>query len=299
MSGFDLGRFLNESRELVEEYADSALPATTEIPGVLYESMRYSFFAGGKRIRPALAFGAALAVCGDERPAVPFATAIELIHTYSLIHDDLPSMDDDALRRGLPTNHVKFGEAVAILAGDALLTDAFTLMTDPRVVASLGAEKVIKCVSIVANAAGSRGMVGGQALDMLSQGTSLGLEVLEYLHSRKTGALIRASVHVGAVSAGASAGETEDLLNYAERVGLAFQIADDILDVEGETALLGKPVGSDEGLNKATFPALLGMAESKARLKRLIEESEGYVSRFGGRGEVLRAIAHFIAARDH
>lgn len=299
MSSFDLEGWLDHCRYLTEECAEKYLPGADKLPACLYESMRYSFFAGGKRVRPALSIGAATAVGGDVRGAVLFGAALELIHTYSLIHDDLPAMDDDSLRRGKPTNHVIYGDAIAILAGDGLLTDAFAIASGPEALSLVGAERALRCVGIMAHGAGSLGMVAGQALDMVSEGRKLDIATLEFLHTHKTGALIRAAVHVGAVAAGAGAEEEKALLIFADRLGLAFQIADDILDVEGEEEKLGKPIGSDEGNDKATYPALIGLSESKRRLTELTDEAIAALSRFGGKGEPLAALARYIAYRDH
>lgn len=296
---FDLEAFLTRCKKEVEEYADKVLAPPGRMPGGLYEAMRYSFMAGGKRVRPALVFGAEEAVTGTHGKGVAFAAALEMIHTYSLIHDDLPSMDDDDLRRGMPTCHVKYGEAEAILAGDALLTDAFSVMLSPSVVEMLGAGKVLRAAKVVADSAGGFGMVAGQALDIMSQGRVLDIATLEFLHTHKTGALIRASVLAGAIAAGASPSEEEALVYYAERLGLAFQVADDILDVEGNTDKLGKPVGSDEGLSKATYPALMGLSESKKRLAELTGEAVAALAPFGERAAPLSALAHFVANRDH
>jgi geranylgeranyl diphosphate synthase type II len=208
-------------------------------------------------------------------------------------------MDDDDLRRGRPTNHVKYGEGVAILAGDALLTDSFQLLTRPEVLRSTSPDLLLRCIREIAVAAGSPGMVGGQALDIVSEGHRLDLPTLEFLHIRKTGALIRASVLTGGLAAGADPAQEEALRLYADRLGLAFQIADDILDVVGDTATLGKPVGSDEGRDKATYPALLGMDEAKRRLGELIDEAVDRIKVFGPRGEPLGALARFVASRDY
>ncbi|MBI5015148.1 MAG: polyprenyl synthetase family protein [Deltaproteobacteria bacterium] len=261
--------------------------------------MRYSLFAGGKRIRPAFAFAAAEAAGGAEDEALPFAAVIEMIHTYSLIHDDLPAMDDDDLRRGKPTNHVLYGEGIAILAGDALLTDAFGWLAGPDVAAHHPPARVLRILGEIARAAGSCGMVAGQALDLTSEGKDVDLPTLEFLHTHKTGALIRASTVVGGLAAGATEVDLGILSSYAERVGLAFQIADDVLDVEGETAELGKPVGSDESLSKATYPAVIGMGESKRRAAELMESAVACLAPFGARGEVLAALARFVVERRH
>jgi len=211
----------------------------------------------------------------------------------------LPAMDDDDLRRGRPTSHVVYGEGVAILAGDGLLTDAFCLLTRPEVLAVHPAERVARVVYEVARAAGSAGMVGGQALDLKSEGVTLDLPTLEFLHTHKTGALIRVSTLVGGLAGGARDGELDALVRYAERIGLAFQIADDVLDVEGSTAVLGKPVGSDQTLSKATYPALLGLGESKRRARELMEEGLACLEPFGSAAEALRALGRFVVERTH
>lgn len=296
---FDLTGFLDRCRAGVEEYLEGALPGGETFPRPLFEAMRYSLFAGGKRIRPAFCIGSAETVGGSADGAIPFAAALEMIHTYSLIHDDLPAMDDDELRRGAPTNHVVYGEGVAILAGDGLLTDAFAVLTRPEVVRAHSAERIAQVVQEVARAAGSRGMVGGQALDLVSEGTAVDLPTLEFLHTHKTGALIRASTVVGALAGGAGEADLGALTRFAERIGLAFQIADDVLDVEGSTETLGKPAGSDQGLAKATYPALLGLSESKRRARELMEEGLACLDRFGSAGEALRALGRFVVERRY
>jgi geranylgeranyl diphosphate synthase type II len=251
--------------------------------------MRYSLFAGGKRLRPALALGAAETVSGEDSPALPAACALEMAHTYSLIHDDLPAMDNDDLRRGKPTSHVVYGEALAILAGDALLTLAF------EVLASAGRPEV---VAEMAHAAGAAGMAGGQLIDLDSEDKPLQLDELRDLHARKTGALIRASVRMGAMLAGGSDEELETLTRYGDCIGLAFQIADDILDVIGTAEALGKPVGSDAERKKSTYPALLGLERSRALALEAVEEAEEALEIFGDRGEAFRALARFIVERE-
>ncbi len=293
---FDLGPFLDRCRERVDGYLDRTLPPADRFPRPLFEAVRYSLFAGGKRIRPAFAIAAAEAVGGGAEEAVPLAAALEMVHTYSLIHDDLPAMDDDDLRRGRPTNHRVYGEGMAVLAGDALLTDAFLVLVEGS---TLPAERVLQAVRVLARAAGSGGMVAGQALDLESEGRQLDLPTLEFLHTHKTGALIRASVVLGAIAAGAAPEATRALERYAERVGLAFQIADDVLDVEGTTEALGKPVGSDQGRAKATYPAVVGLAEAKRRAEELMREAEEYLDRFGPAGAPLRALARFVVERRH
>ena len=297
--GLDLAGYLERCKSEVDRYLETCLPAAGTFPGPLFESMRYSLFAGGKRIRPAFAFAAAEAAGGNRAAALPFAAALEMIHTYSLIHDDLPAMDDDDLRRGKPTNHVVYGEGVAILAGDGLLTEAFLILTRPQVLALHPAERVVRAVFEIAQAAGCSGMVAGQTLDLMSEGKTLDFPTLEFLHARKTGALIRASAVVGGLAAGADQGALARLAKYGERVGLAFQIADDILDVEGATETLGKPVGSDRELAKATYPALLGMGEAKRRAQELVDSALSHLAPFGEAAEPLRALGIFVLERRY
>ncbi len=296
---FDLEAFFASCKAQVEGFADKILPPDDRLPAVLGASMRYSFFAGGKRFRPALAFAAAEAVGGEPRVALPFALAIEMIHTYSLIHDDLPAMDDDELRRGMPTNHVKYGEAMAILSGDTLLTDAFSMLTSTEVAADYEPGVLLACIHEIASASGSAGMAGGQVMDVISEGLPLDLPTLELLHTHKTGALIRASVLTGAMAAGADDARLKALRLYADRLGLAFQIDDDILDVEGDTAVLGKPVGSDEGNSKATYPTIMGMAGAKEHLKILITGALKALEPFGEDASALCALAKFVGNRDY
>ena len=295
----DVLAYLERCREAVDAYLDRVLPPADRFPQPLFEAMRYSVFAGGKRIRPAFVFAAAEAAGGEAEAAVPFAAALEMVHTYSLIHDDLPAMDDDDLRRGKPTNHKVFGEGMAILAGDALLTDAFGVLVRPEVLERHPAERVVRAVGELARAAGSPGMVAGQALDLVCEGRSVDLPTVEFLHTHKTGALIRAAVVLGGLAAGADAAALERLERYAGRVGLAFQIADDILDVEGSTEEMGKPAGSDENRGKATFPAVVGLSESRRRARDLMEEALAPLAPFGPAADPLRALARFVVERRY
>jgi len=265
------------------------LASCRNAPPSLRDAMEYSLLAGGKRLRPALALGAAEIVCGDDAPALPAACAIEMIHTYSLIHDDLPAMDNDDLRRGRPTSHKVYGEALAILAGDALLTLAF------HIVAQSGNARVI---AEVARAAGAEGMVGGQVLDMQSEGRELTLEQLQQVHALKTGALIRVSVRAGALLAGASDSQLDALTQYGRHVGLAFQIADDILNVTGTEEALGKPVGSDAAHRKATYPAIVGLHRARRFGEEAVAAAAAALAPFGPEADNLRALARFIIERD-
>jgi geranylgeranyl diphosphate synthase, type II len=260
--------------------------------------MRYSLFAGGKRVRPILAIAATEAVGGTAEDVLPMACALECIHTYSLIHDDLPALDNDDYRRGRLTNHKVFGEANAILAGDALLTFAFELMGDVRQWKQFMPARVVQVIHEVAHAIGTFGMIGGQVVDLQMEGQDVELPTLQYIHAHKTGALIRASVRSGAILGGGSPAEVEALTHYGTHVGLAFQIVDDILDVEGASAVLGKTAGKDAAAGKPTYPALYGLDESRRRaeasMARALEALDAV--RIGGH---LPAIARWVLARTH
>ncbi|MEJ2201294.1 MAG: polyprenyl synthetase family protein [Desulfuromonadaceae bacterium] len=265
----DLSCYLAEKVALVDGALDRYLPGEDILPVTLHRAMRYSVFAGGKRLRPVLLLAACQAVGGAEEKALPVACALEMVHTYSLIHDDLPAMDNDDLRRGRPTNHKVFGEATAILAGDALLTQAFLLLSNPETARELSAEVLRQVIYVLARSSGSMGMVGGQIVDMESEGQPVDFPVLEYIHTHKTGALILAAIQCGALIGEADAVAMRALTSYAEAAGLAFQIADDILDVVGDQTCLGKTIGSDQSRDKATYPALIGLAASRERAHEL------------------------------
>lgn len=294
---FKLSEYLHWCKTTVEARLEAYCSAQQANSSPLAESIRYSLLAGGKRLRPAFAFAAAQAVGGDKMSALPFAAAIEMIHTYSLIHDDLPSMDNDEMRRGKPTNHIVFGEGQAILAGDGLLTDAFALMAAPETAASLAPGIIIRAIFEVAASSGVPGMVGGQALDLLNEGRKVDLKALETMHSMKTGALIRASVTAGAMAGGGDEESIENLRNFGSMIGLAFQIADDVLDIEGAEEKLGKPVGSDALRRKATYPALMGMTEAKKKALCLKESAVAQLEPFGQAGQALKAIAALSVER--
>ncbi len=259
--------------------------------------MEYSLFAGGKRLRPILCMAGAAAVEGDEETVLPVACALEFIHTYSLIHDDLPAMDDDDLRRGKPTSHKVFGEAMAVLAGDGLLTEAFFLMTSPKIAGRIPPRALIRVTRMIARAAGPAGMVAGQAADIRSEGQQIDLDVLEYIHAHKTGALITASVASGAVIGLGEASQIQALADYGKKIGAALQISDDILDVEGDSHAMGKRTGADERKGKATYPSLLGLARAKEIQTGLIEEAVAALSGFGEGAEPLRHLARYIIER--
>ncbi len=295
-----LTAFMAEGQARVEQALDRHLPPGATIPCDLHEAMRYAALGGGKRVRPILVYAAGQAVgVPPERLDGP-ATAVELIHAYSLIHDDLPAMDDDDLRRGRPTCHRVFGEAVAILAGDALQSLAFqVLATDAGMAASPAAR--VEMIELLSRASGSRGMAGGQAMDLAATGqSSTSLAQLDDMHIHKTGALIRASVRLGALSGPAVDVEIASRLeHYAKCIGLAFQIRDDILDVEGETEVIGKTQGKDATQEKATYPALLGLNAAKERARELQREALDTLDPLDHHADPLRWIANYIIDRDH
>ena len=298
---FDIINYLRAKRELVDRALDTLLPDGGESQARLLESMRYSVLAGGKRLRPILALAAGEAVGADPEKVMPAACAIEMIHTYSLIHDDLPSMDDDALRRGIPTNHRVFGESTAILAGDALLSDAFGMLVAEGLRRGVSARMICEIVSDIAEAAGSRGMTEGQAMDLaltLAGTKDVTLPQVERMHALKTGAMIRVSVTAGARIGGADENQLEKLASYADAVGLAYQIIDDILDIEGEGDL-GKERGNDERRGKSTYPGLAGIEESKRKASELTRKAVGVLEGFDHRAEALRQIALYLGCRNH
>jgi geranylgeranyl diphosphate synthase type II len=261
------------------------------------DAMRYSVMAGGKRLRPVLCLAAAEAVGGRSEDALIAAVALELIHTYSLIHDDLPAMDDDVLRRGKPTCHVAFDEATAILTGDALLTLAFQLLASPEGTAGVPADRRLQVIHAVAAAAGYEGMIGGQMADIDSEGSRIDLSRLEQLHLMKTGALIDAAITTGAILGGGTSEQIRHFHKYAQNIGLAFQIIDDILNVEGDPALLGKAVGTDQQKKKSTYPALLGLEESRKLAAERVKEAFQALEYFDKKAGPLRAVAQYVINR--
>jgi geranylgeranyl diphosphate synthase type II len=303
----DIKKYLQEKKEIVDSALERYFPSQPVVdreegfPISLHRAIRHSLFAGGKRIRPILSIASFEAAGGTGDGILPFACAIEMIHTYSLIHDDLPALDNDDYRRGKPTCHKVFGEAIGILAGDALLTEAFKLMTNRPVRngVSGGEGQVLDLINEVAQAAGMLGMVGGQVVDIESEGKEVDLPTIQYIHTRKTGALILASVRVGAKLGTDNEETLRAFTRYGERVGLAFQIADDILNVEGKAHLLGKNTGGDLSKRKATYPSLLGIGESKRRAKELVELAVNALTPFGPETDPLREIAWFIISREN
>jgi geranylgeranyl diphosphate synthase, type II len=290
----NLPPFFEEDRLVVDVQLERLLPWESVQPASIHQAMRYSVFAGGKRIRPILCLETARIFDAEPAAALYPGCAIEFIHTYSLIHDDLPALDNDDLRRGKLTSHKKFGEATAILAGDGLLTLAFETIS----AAPVSAERRVAMVAEIASAAGTvNGMVGGQVADLESEGKKVGPETLEYIHRSKTAALIRASVTSGALSAGASAEDVARLRRFGEMIGWAFQVTDDILDVEESSAALGKTAGKDMAQQKATYPAVFGLERSHQFAEELSTKAIAELEFFGERAERLRAIAEFLALR--
>lgn len=294
---FPLKAYLDERKALIDRALEDFLPCNESDPPLILQAVRYSLFAGGKRIRAILCLAAAEAVGGKAEAVIPAACALEMIHTYSLIHDDLPAMDNDDYRRGKLTSHKVYGEGVAILAGDALLTEAFRLLTCRKSMSGIPAERILDVSREIAEAAGYQGMVGGQALDIRAESEKIGMEALHEIHRLKTGALLRVSLRAGAILAGAGDAAIADLSDYGEKIGLAFQIADDILNVEGDPALLGKGTGSDAARGKITFPSLLGVDASRARAEELVIGAVASLVSFDDGATPLREIARYILAR--
>jgi len=294
---FDLKTYLQLKRQQVNDRLVRSLPTAASSP--IADAMVYSVMAGGKRLRPVLCLAAAETVGGRSEDAINTAVALELIHTYSLIHDDLPAMDDDVLRRGKPTCHVAYDEATAILTGDALLTLAFQLLASPQGTAGVPADRRLQVIDLIAAAAGYEGMIGGQMADIDSEGSRIDLSRLEQLHLMKTGALINAAITTGGILGGGTSEQIRHLHQYAQNIGLAFQIIDDILNVEGDPALLGKAVGTDEEKKKSTYPALLGLVESRELAAGRVKQSLQALEYFDKKADPLRAIAKYVIDRKH
>lgn len=295
----ELRNYLQNRSALVDQALDRWLPAKSVLPFSLHQSMRYSIFAGGKRLRPILLIAASEAVGGTAQQVMHAACAMEMIHTYSLVHDDLPAMDDDDFRRGRPTNHKAYNEAMAILAGDALLTEAFRLLADAEANRSIPPATALEVIELVARYSGSQGMVGGQIVDMESEGKEIDFPTLEYIHTHKTGGLILASVQAGAMLGGGNEEQLAALTRFGGAAGLAFQITDDILNIVGDQAKLGKDVGTDQSRGKATYPALLGLAESRQRADELRDLAIEALAPLGSAAETLQALARFIVDRHY
>ena len=283
---------------VVGDALDRYVPETSLMQSELFRAMRYSLLAGGKRIRPVLVLEFCGLCGGDQEAALPFACAVEMIHTYSLIHDDLPCMDNDAMRRGKPSNHVVYGEAQALLAGDSLLTMAFETMLSPESVRGVGAQRAAEAAGVLAAAAGAYGMAGGQAIDLMSEGKKIPMETLQKMDECKTGALIRAAAKMGCILAGAESRLVRAADEYAAAVGFAFQIVDDILDVQGDEKSLGKPIGSDREKDKSTYVSLLGMERAGNAVRGLTDTACKALHAFPGDTAYLRGFAEELAVRD-
>jgi geranylgeranyl diphosphate synthase type II len=294
-NSFDLENFLSTRTAAVNRALDRLLPSEDIKPATIHRAMRYSIFAGGKRVRPALCLAAAAACGGREADALPLACAVEAIHTYSLIHDDLPAMDDDDFRRGKPTNHKVFGEGIAVLAGDALLTEAFQMVAKSK-----GSPRYThqKLVQEVADAAGSLQLIAGQVADLEGEGKKISVKELQYIHERKTSALLCCSVRLGGMSANCSPPELKALTDFGYHVGLAFQVIDDILDVTQTTEKLGKTAGKDTKAQKATYPAIVGLEKSRKIAQQLTDKAFAALKIFRGRAAALEGLAEFLLQRD-
>jgi geranylgeranyl diphosphate synthase type II len=295
MNSFDFNAYLSSKRRQINSALDSMFPDTSR---KIVSAMKYSLMAGGKRLRPILCLAAAETVGGDSQDVIWTACAIEMIHTYSLIHDDLPAMDDDELRRGQPTCHAAFDEATAILAGDALLTMAFEVLSSIKPIQEDQALDLIHVIHTLSTAAGHQGMIEGQMRDMAAEGESLTLDDIEKMHTLKTGALIEASVTAGAILGKGNHFQVQQLKIYAKNTGLAFQVTDDILNIEGDPKIMGKNVGSDQIRLKSTYPAVLGMEQSKKFAKKLIDDALKALEYFDNRADSLRAIAKYVIDRQ-
>ena len=293
---FDLATYLTDRQPRIEAALDSAVPHA--YPDTIYAAMRYSLLAGGKRLRPILCLASYELIGGSIDVALPTACALEMIHTMSLIHDDLPAMDNDDYRRGKLTNHKVYGEDIAILAGDGLLAYAFEYIATQT--KGVSADRVLKAIAHLAKAAGANGLVGGQVVDLESEGQpDIAIETLTYIHKHKTGALLESCVVCGAILAGATDREIEKLSHFAQNIGLAFQIIDDILDITATQAELGKTAGKDLQAQKATYPKLWGLEESKRQANRLVAEAKTMLTEFGDKAKPLQALADYITERKN
>ncbi|MBW1746160.1 MAG: polyprenyl synthetase family protein [Deltaproteobacteria bacterium] len=295
-SSFDLNSYLILKRKNVNAFIDEILNNTAKSSRIV-QAMHYSLMAGGKRVRPILCIAASEAVGGNADDVLPAACAIEMLHTYSLIHDDLPAMDNDDLRRGKPTCHIAFDEATAILAGDALLTLAFRILSSINVIDENISSNWLKIIHKISFAAGHNGMIEGQMRDIASEGSLLSLKKLEDIHSLKTGALIEASIFSGALLGGGSPKQIDQLEIYAKKIGLAFQVTDDILNIEGDPAVMGKAVGTDNARGKSTYPSMMGLNKSKEFAKKLVRNALQALDDFDNNSNSLRAIACYIVER--
>ena len=295
----DISHYLEQKRQEVDRFLDQVIPSEKIEPITLHEAMRYSLFAGGKRVRPILALAAADAVGNPPPSVLAIASSLELIHTYSLIHDDLPAMDNDDYRRGKLTNHKVYGEAIAILAGDALLTLAFELCSRTDLMEGLAPQRQVQVLYELAVGAGHLGMVGGQVLDIQAENKDIDLAALQTIHAHKTGMLIRAAVRMGAIASSAKADQLQQLTGFAEDIGLAFQIADDVLNVTGTREQLGKNAMTDAQRGKKTYPSFYGVEGARALADQCIERAIGRLSGFDAKADPLRGLATYITERQN
>lgn len=295
----DISRYLDQKRQEIDRFLDEVLPTEKVEPTTLHEAMRYSLFAGGKRVRPILALAAAEAVGHPPKAILPIASSLELIHTYSLIHDDLPAMDNDDYRRGKLTNHKVYGEAMAILAGDALLTLAFELCSRAELMDGLHPQRQVQIVYELAVGSGHRGMVGGQVLDIQAENKDIDLAALQSIHAHKTGMLIRAAVRMGAIASSANPDQLQQLTGFAEDIGLAFQIADDVLNVTGTREQLGKNAMTDAQRGKKTYPTFYGVEGARILADQCIKRAIGRLDSFDAKADPLRGLARYITTRHN
>lgn len=297
MNNSELKQWQSQAQAQTEQILERVLPKENRVPATLHQAMRYSTLDGGKRLRPLLVLAAAQLGNRVQAACEAAMAAVECIHVYSLVHDDMPAMDNDSLRRGKPTCHIEFGEANALLVGDALQTLAFDVLAQPT---DLPAARQLRMVQVLAQASGSVGMAGGQAIDLAHVGLMMVQEDLEHMHSLKTGALIRAAVQLGGLTCpDLSDDDLQNLDNYAKKLGLAFQVIDDVLDCEADTATLGKTAGKDQDANKPTYVKLLGLGEARAYAEKLIGEAIASLANFDHRADRLRALAQFVVARKN
>jgi geranylgeranyl diphosphate synthase type II len=292
----DLRKYLKTRHRMIEQALDRYLPRATVKPATIHKAMRYSLFAGGKRLRPILTLAAAEACGGTPANALPLACAIECIHTYSLVHDDLPSMDNDDFRRGRPTCHKVFGEGIAVLAGDALLTIAFEIVSCAQPTRRYDMATLLRETSV---AAGSQKLIAGQVADLEGEGKKVNRAGLRYIHENKTAAILTTAVRLGAMSADANAKQLDAITRFGRALGLAFQVVDDILDVTQTSEKLGKSAGKDVAAQKATYPAVIGLEKSRAEARSLTRKADDALTVFGAKGEALRALASYLLERDY
>ncbi len=295
----DIKKYLEQKRDAVDGFLESVIPADSAPPANLHKAIRYSLFAGGKRVRPILVLAAYEALGGTSKSILPLASSLELIHTYSLIHDDLPAMDNDDYRRGKLTNHKVFGEAMAILAGDALLTMAFDIISRPELADGLDPRSQVRIIQELAAGSGDTGMVGGQVADIEAEGKDIDLSTLEGVHRWKTGKLIRAAVRIGAIAGGAAAPQLDRLTSYAEDIGLAFQIADDVLNVTGTREQLGKDANTDASRGKKTYPTFFGVDGARKLADERVASALKHLEAFDSKADPLRDLAKYITARKN